>query len=414
LKAEFLTQYKIRLYYLLLGAAVTLPFFLKLTNVFVILLCINWMTYRRVSIKSFAILLIPTFYLLHIMGVAYSVNLNQAFFELEKKISFIVFPLIFASPDLLNKKQYKLILNSFVSSCLIGSLLCLGYATNRFFLTGETTYFFYHDLSEIIGMHAIYLAMYCCFSFFILVYYYEANVSNRGMVAKVTYLFVLMYLVVFIFLLSARIMIAAFIVITLMGLLIHGYRGKQLLKMLVIFLLVISLFGSLIFFIPNNLERFKEAINYKSQYTVDKQYGGRSTRELIWACGIDVIKENILLGVGTGDAQDELQKCYKQDENKNWALLYRPDFEYNAHSQYLQTFIDLGVAGIFGLLMCLIAPLRISLLNKDYLMTSFFILFSLGCITESMLELNKGIVFFSFFSSFFIAQSFSSTEKTAN
>ncbi|MDZ7646838.1 MAG: O-antigen ligase family protein [Cytophagales bacterium] len=387
---------------------------MKLTNLIIILLFINWLTSRKISVSSFIILLLPIFYLLHIIGIAYSSNIDQAFFELEKKISFIVFPLIFASPDLLNKNQYKFILNSFVGSCLIGSLLCLGYATTRFFLTGETTYFFYHDLSEIIGMHAIYLAMYCCFSFFILVYYYKNDVLNRGKVAKVIYLFGLMYLVVFIFLLSARIMIAAFTIITCMGLLSYGYRSKQLLKVMTIFVLLIGFCGSLIFLIPNNLERFKEAINYKSQYAIDKQYGGRSTRELIWECGIDVIRENILLGVGTGDTQDELQKCYKQDENKNWALLYRPDFKYNAHSQYLQTFIDLGVAGIFGLLMCFIAPLRISLLDKNYLAVSFFILFILGCITESMFELNKGIVFFSFFSSFFIAQSFSNTEKVAS
>ncbi len=163
-------------------------------------------------------------------------------------------------------------------------------------------------------------------------------------------------------------------------------------------------FIALILFIPSNLDRFKEAINYKSQYEIDKQYGGRSTRELIWSCSIQVIKNNILFGVGTGDTQDELQKCYKIDEDKNWALLYRPDFQYNAHSQYLQTFIDLGLFGFVGLLLCILIPACIAVKNKNYLMLSFIALFSIACITESMLELNKGIVFFSFFISLFFGE----------
>jgi O-antigen ligase len=109
-----------------------------------------------------------------------------------------------------------------------------------------------------------------------------------------------------------------------------------------------------------------------------------------------------LIGVGPGDTQDELQKCYQLDEDKNWALLYRPDFQYNAHSQYLQTFIDLGIVGLLLFLATLVVAAFIAIKHYDYLFLSFVVLFSFACLTESMLELNKGIVFFSFFISLFL------------
>lgn len=147
---------------------------------------------------------------------------------------------------------------------------------------------------------------------------------------------------------------------------------------------------------------FWNSINDKSQYTIDKQYGGRSTHELIWSCGLQVIQKDILFGVGPSHTQDELQKCYKINEDKNWSLLYRPDFEYNAHSQYLQTSIDLGLVGLTGFLLCLAIPGYVAFKNRDYLMLSFVALFAIVCMTESVLELNKGIVFFSFFISLFL------------
>lgn len=390
----------------------TLPFSMKLNNLFVILLFVNWAFQRKHTFRINLILLPAIFYTLHIGGLFYSSNIHQGLFELEKKVGLFVFSLVLSNSSDLNRKEFNQILLSFVLACTLASLICLTHASYQYAINGSVEYFFYHSLTEIISMHAIYMAMYISFSILILVKFYLAKESATTKLKSIVYFITLLYLLIFLFLLSARLVIVAFILISFCGFIFYGYKRSALLKMSAISALLGFIFISLILFIPGNLERFKEAINYKSQYTIDKQYGGRSTRELIWSCSIQVIEKNILFGVGPGDTQDELQKCYKLDEDKNWALLYRPDFQYNAHSQYLQTFIDLGLLGFIGFLLCLSVPTYIAIKNKNYLMLSFIALFSIACMTESMLELNKGIVFFSFFSSFFIAQNFSNKENT--
>lgn len=399
---ESLSQYKVRLYYLLVCVAVTLPFSMKVNNLFVILLFVNWIFQRKRSFTVTFVLLPAFFYAMHVGGLFFTSNMAQGLFELEKKVSFVVFSIVLSTSTLFDQSKFNNILLAFVASCLLASMICLGHAIFQLVTHGTYEYFFYHSLTEILGIHAIYMAMYICFCIFILISIYIRNIFDQKSVLRYIFLLILVYLSIFLFLLSARLVIMSFILMIVSGLLLYGYKRKLLLKMSAIAIFLVISFSSLILFIPSNLDRFKEAINYRSEYSIDKQYGGRSTRELIWSCSLQVIKENVFFGVGPGDTQDALQQCYKLDENKNWALLYRPDFQYNAHSQYLQTFIDLGILGVFMFLATLVIPAIIAIKYNDYLLMSFVALFLLACITESMLELNKGIVFFAFFISIFL------------
>ena len=122
-------------------------------------------------------------------------------------------------------------------------------------------------------------------------------------------------------------------------------KKGQLKKSLLILIPICIVFLLFIFFIPINRERFKEAINYKGRYSVDKIWGGRALRELNWDCSKKIINNNPLFGVGTGDVQDELQKCYT--ENNYYQLTYWENTKYNAHNQFLETTIGQGIIGLF-------------------------------------------------------------------
>ncbi len=405
-----LRDYQSRYLGILIGIAVTLPFSMRVNSAFIILLLINWFSYHKLSYRTISFQVLLPFFLMHLVGVLYSTNQGQAFFELEKKISFLIFPLVLSGSPPLRQEQVKKVLLAFVIACALAAIISLANAIYLFFATGQTEHFFYHPLTKLIDMHAIYMAMYCCFSIFILLRYYGHHLYSKRIVLIAPLAAVLSFLICFVLLLSARTVIVGFLLILLVGMGIYGFSQQQLLRSFLLSVLTVFISLALALLLPNNLERFKEAINYGNEYSIEKQYGGRSTRELIWRNSVALIKENPLAGVGTGDAQDELQRVYREDTDKNAPLLYRPEITYNAHSQYLQTFIELGIAGIGLWLFCLALPAYKALQNRNFLLLAFVALFAFSCLTESMLSLNKGIVFFSFFLSLFAAANGSERE----
>ncbi len=392
-----------RNYFLLLLIVVTFPYTFKaqINSILIILLIANWLLQGNFISKNKFTYVFIFFYILHIVGLFFSDNRNEGLFELEKKLSLFIFPLIFSNIPVLSPKQIKNIFLGFVISCFTASVICLCYALFQYVAYNDNQYFSYHPLVQIIGMHAIYMAMYICLCIFIIVYYYGNIVfEETGLLKKLIFFFSIIYFVVFLFLLSARAEIVAFFIIAFAGIFIYAFKRRKVIQAFGLAGILLLFFAILIYFNPQNKERFKEAINYKSQYSIDKQWGGRAERLLMWDCSMDLVKDNLLTGVGTGDAQGELNTCYK---TKNYgALLYYPDTQYNSHNQYLQTTIDIGILGLAVLLICFFMVAKGAIDVKNYLGLSFIILFAICSFTESMLESNKGIVFYSFFSSLFL------------
>jgi O-antigen ligase len=389
---------------LLIAIAATLPLVAlpKINSFLILLLTATWLIQWRGSFNKPLLLLFLMFFFLHVVGVFYSTNTHQAIFQLDKKMSFVLLPLVLANIQPIPTVRVYTVFISFVVGCFISSVVCLVYALHQFTLDPRSLHFFYYELVRPIDIHPIYLAMYTCFSCFILIYLYIVSAIPKTKLAKLLLFLGLAYFVIFLFLLSARAEILAFYLIVTVGLIVHGYQNKRVLRTLGIMVLLASLFVVLVFSNKVNRERFKEAINYNSEYTIDKQWGGRAERMLMWDCTLDLIKENPVIGVGPGDALDLLHECYK--ERNYVSLMYYENRFYNAHNQYFQCMLDLGILGLMLLLACLAYLTRVALKRRNPLFLSFVALFAMACVTESMLEVNKGIVFFTFFSSWFVHQ----------
>ena len=135
-----------------------------------------------------------------------------------------------------------------------------------------------------------------------------------------------------------------------------------------------------------NLEKHEELKN---------SFGNVNTinlRIIKWYSAVNIIKNNLGAGVGTGDSTDELLKEYEALQFKNGL-----DFKYNAHNQYLESTIKFGFLGFVSVLFLLIKPLTIAKKNKDFVLL-FISIFLIGAYSfESMLERQHGVVFLSFF-----------------
>jgi len=331
-------------------------------------------------------------FLIYVVGAINSDNINETLSELQRKISILVFPFVLLVTPTIQKEKFKYILLGFVVACFAIAVICLVGALHHFLVYGDSFYFFYHALSSIVGMSAIYLSMYFNCSIIILLTFFKFSKN------KLFYsIFCLLLFSIMIFLLSSRTQIIIFIIIFMLYSFIYlrnifGYVKSTMISIFICFLVFM-----MVLLIPNNRERFKQAINYNNEYKLSGKWGDQQIRYLIWDSSLQLISTNFFTGVGTGDVQDELQSTYLN--NKYTSLTYLPNVQFNAHNQFLEIGVELGIGGMITLLLVLLVPLWYAFKNKNILYAIFLLIFFTSCLTESMLERQNGIVFYAFFNS---------------
>lgn len=375
----------------------SLPFGGNFNSYFFILYiaCFVWGLIRgNYSIKGFPplIILFPVaLYILWVISGFYSAHKDVVVMELILKSSVLVFPLTLFY--CYNNIAYRGILASFVVGCIVATILCFGRATGLFINSHDYTVFTYGTLSWF--MHAGYFAMYLIFSSLIIFLWNRVlakDATQKIPVALQGGLLLVHY--ISIVLLSSRTnIIGLFILFILLFLgyfLKRKYRKESIIIGSGILVVLISMF--FIFRSGQNyrLERLKnifteKEINKASDESVD-------VRLLIWRASVTAIKENFWTGTGIGDAKIRLMEEYKAE-----GLTGAEEKALNAHNEFLQTFVGVGVLGFLLLLMAIFSPLPLAISRGDILLVCLVVLIFINFFTESMLERQAGVVFFSFF-----------------
>ena len=110
-----------------------------------------------------------------------------------------------------------------------------------------------------------------------------------------------------------------------------------------------------------------------------------------WKTAYHIIKENLWLGVGTGDVKVAFKEQY---EKENTSL--QKEWQLRSHNQYLATTVALGLVGLILFIVHLSAPFFSKKKLSAFLI--FFILIELlSFINEDTLETQAGLTFCIFF-----------------
>ena len=107
-----------------------------------------------------------------------------------------------------------------------------------------------------------------------------------------------------------------------------------------------------------------------------------------------MIKNFWFLGVGSGEIQNHLNLCY-QLIGANLAL----SNDLNAHNEYANIWIGTGILGLsvfIGFLISFWTKV------KSWLPRSILLMFSIVCLTESLLERQQGVFYSALLFSLFI------------
>src|SRR5690606_32686934 len=109
---------------------------------------------------------------------------------------------------------------------------------------------------------------------------------------------------------------------------------------------------------------------------------------LQWSSAIGA-NDNIVFGNGMGDAKTSILNEY---EERGYSYYLKNN--YNAHNQYLELYVGLGLLGLFSLL--LILRQGFILVNKGSfgLYKILFLILPIAFLTESYLERHHGLVIF--------------------
>ena len=346
------------------------------------------------SFKSFKLNLQLPFIAIYIiagLSLLYTNNMPQGLQQLELWLAFLAFPFLVNIKDNQRPQLRKNILFSFVIGCLFSTVICLVYRSFMMYnrpIGYDIVYFYTYDyLGMGLGIQPIYFAMYLAFASLILQ-------VEKHILGKYT-LWVILYFSLYIVMLSSRTEIMVYLLLTVTLRLFQGYSNGKMLPAVLQSAIVASLFLALIYLNPMNRARFAEMVDLQANYTENK-WGGRSIRIEKWKHATALILQHPIIGLAPGDTQDALQASYKQGD---FELAYINKF--NAHNQYLQTLLGLGLLGL-GLLFWLFFVLgKWFYTQQDYAALLFLALFVLSCITESMLERQKGVIFLTFFASIF-------------
>lgn len=116
-----------------------------------------------------------------------------------------------------------------------------------------------------------------------------------------------------------------------------------------------------------------------------------------WKTALQIIKENYLLGVGTGDVEN----AFEQEYNRENSLLTQ-QWRLRSHNQYLSITVAFGLMGLMWFLFSLIYPVIKEKKAFDYFYAAFFIIVLSSMLTEDTLETQAGVSFFAFFNSLFL------------
>jgi len=392
--------------YTLYALAFAIPHYKKIIPVLIILFLVISLINGNYSIKlkSKKILLFTSLYFAYAIGLFYTNNLNAGRFDLEIKLSFVLFPIAFFISKLNIKESINSVLKWFLLGCLSVSIFNIVEAFYQFFLTHEETELFYAKLSEF--HHASYYSMYLSLAL-IITYYFSFKPNKSIFFSPKKAMITIGFFSILIGLLSSKSGIITMLIIHSVAIGYWTIKHRNYTKSILTVLLISIGLGLAYQFSYSFNARINEAISViTSKETSKKSTTG--VRIHAWNTSLSLIKKQPLIGYGTGDVKDVLVEEYIKLE-----LPILADKKLNPHNQYLQTSLALGLIGGLILIGSLILPLYFSFLKKHYLYAFFILLFAFNILTESMLETQSGIVFYAFFNALFFSAYFSKNKTNS-
>lgn len=388
-----------RLQQLLMVLAFALPWAKRalptLIGVVVVFAMIRFIKRKKASVpkQPLALIALLILFILLVVGTLYSQHPDEAWNEIGIKLSFFIFPLLALFTPTLERTEVKSIHHAFLAGCFLFMAITVGHAAWVVMQHPDWYYFTYDRLSWYV--HPTYAATYQAMGLFILLHASLANdfLADRKWLRLLAIVFVLG----FIALLSSKAGYLCALLVIVFAVYKAYQQGVRLGRPLSQAAILIIFFVATILLLPTTSDRVKNAVE-EMRVNESEVVSGNSTevvhtsstsmRLITWSASWKLLIENPF-GTGTGDTQPRLNMLYEQEGEH-----YASARQFNAHNQFLQTGAEIGWLGLAALLV-IMGALWITG-SQEPTAQLFVLLCALNFLFESFLEVQAGIVFFSF------------------
>lgn len=426
-------------------------------------------------------LIFIAFWAIYAISFLYSENSAEARVQIGKKLPFLLFPLFFLFSNLsyLTKDRVRTIMYCFVIGILtlfVVNLVWAGYDVlfRDYNITRITSphRFFKSDDVFLMPMHRAHFSLFTCLA---LVFCFVELFSSRLLRTKIFNGISLLMVTISPFFVTSRAgILCEILVLFILWIWLTFVRKEKMIGM-VTGITIIMMLSVGYFSFPKTIDRFTKAI------TRVKEGKGDIRLTLRNSCRYAIV-ENFVFGVGAGDRCDETMKAYRKyrkdiisnikplanadlndfEQNRKSLLdsidkkynneytdrvyayaesLSEPlgcdynsvkenlaeyqiidhtiKYELNAHNQFSDTIIAVGLMGLMLLILFFVYPVYLWIKNKnfDVVFFSLLIIIAFNSLFESVFERQMGIMFFVFFyfllfHGFFCQQSTDNSQQT--
>lgn len=388
-------------------SVIILPIHVKYLPPFMIMWGICWIleNYTRFNIiwnskKEYKLLFIMfvVYYLWQAIGLIYTTDIKMGLLNLFGRLALILFPLVLIFPGETIINKAKILIRIFALSTFLFILFCIVYALYRSVSLQNglwtfnphpaeypwLSYFYGSDLT--ISQHPSYIAMYVLLSVFIC---FESWFDHSAKFQyRILWLILGFLLLISMYFLSSR----AGILISLILIPFYIiYKFNRLRKGKFIWIVVILI---VILLIPLVLKNKRVDYLYGEVFNKQVDYQRKKDpRFLIWGSTLNIVQQNLLLGVGIGDVRTELAKEYERIGEVEMAKE-----RLNAHNQFLEVLLENGIIGLVLFISMFICMFYIAFSDKNLLYGMFILMLFMFFLFETILYRLAGVSFFSLFS----------------
>ncbi|HEY0978939.1 MAG TPA: O-antigen ligase family protein [Flavobacteriales bacterium] len=345
---------------------------------------------RRPSLRGSGATALPwmaLLYVLHLIGLLWSVNMDYAGFDLQIKLPFLLLPLLFAILPEQARRSWSSLWVAFILGNAVAVAVCVVMVPLR--LLGDSGL---HWPQEVFGerfsflIHPSYFALYLCMALAALFLTpLPFRSAWRMPIALVLCLGVVCC--------GSK---AGWVLLPLVLAVVLVARWRDTVVRRTLLLLIGGSLGGCVLLAAlsfNMRQRIVEAIgSITDSRRVATAETSSEVRKLAWHSAVQVAQAHAPFGAGTGDVKDELIAAHQRN-----GYVHLVEKRINAHQQFLQAWAALGIAGLLLTIALVVVPFVTAFRQGNTLAALFFLVNGLNWTVESMLEVQAGTLFFAFF-----------------
>jgi O-antigen ligase len=343
---------------------------------------------------------------LEVLGLLYTHDYHVAYGHIESKATLVAIPFVLCAGPFTDKAGRRRLLSAFCLLLFVLCVYCLFRAVGHYKLVKDPSVFFYHTLTEVIGVNAVFYSGYVMIALLFLLSHPLSFPRLNGRLLRVARIGLIVFFTGMMILLSSKLLLI-FLVIMLIRFLI-GKSSIRINPAPFLGLGFLLLIGTGMLVCTDNpvVRRYKDIGNgdiglfKRDSFPSGTVYNGLSLRLVIWKYSYEILNEKKAwaIGVTSGDSQHLLNDKYINTGMSQGYL------SYNFHNQYIEEMVRSGVIGLCVFMvacwMLIVLAREIGTREAWFTVAMVLVLY----LTESMLEMQHSTFFSCFFPLLLLAE----------